>query len=128
MEDLVQCGICLERLLEPRMLPCQHTFCLSCLKSHALAKKLVQRSNTPNLVNTDNPSHIQCPQCFKMHTLKKDVESLPTNVYIESLLKVLNQNSKFSLQASYNKPENRCVKCQIICNEHKLICQHCLQV
>lgn len=40
LEELLQCGICLERLSRPRMLPCQHTFCLNCLKSHLTAKNL----------------------------------------------------------------------------------------
>ncbi|CAF4806878.1 unnamed protein product [Pieris macdunnoughi] len=32
INDLVQCALCLELLNTPKMLPCQHTFCLACLK------------------------------------------------------------------------------------------------
>ncbi|KOB69371.1 Regucalcin [Operophtera brumata] len=33
--ELVQCALCLEVLHNPRMLPCQHTFCLACLSVYA---------------------------------------------------------------------------------------------
>ncbi|CAG9129847.1 unnamed protein product [Plutella xylostella] len=33
LNDLLECSVCLERLdTSSRVLPCQHTFCLKCLK------------------------------------------------------------------------------------------------
>jgi hypothetical protein len=39
MEELLECKLCSNRLQRPRMLSCQHTFCLSCLQA------LVQPTN-----------------------------------------------------------------------------------
>lgn len=33
LEDLVQCALCMDKLTDPKMLPCQHTFCLNCLQT-----------------------------------------------------------------------------------------------
>ena len=33
IEKLLECAICLERLKNPKMLPCQHTFCENCLQN-----------------------------------------------------------------------------------------------
>ena len=34
LENLLQCAICLDRFRLPKVLPCQHTFCLACLRSN----------------------------------------------------------------------------------------------
>lgn len=123
LEDLVQCPICLDKLKEPRMLPCQHTFCLSCLQSHLLAKHLVHNANS----NSDKL--LQCPVCQQRIKLENGLESLkalPSNRYIDSLLLVIERNSPSS--PSKGLPDSRCVKCQILCDQHRQICQHCLQV
>ena len=42
--DVVSCGYCMEGegyLLDPKLLPCQHVFCVNCLKDHCLDKKNV---------------------------------------------------------------------------------------
>ena len=47
IEDLLECPICLERLDErSRVLPCQHTICLSCLG-----------------IIVESKGHLQCPEC-----------------------------------------------------------------
>ena len=32
MEELLECKVCNKRLQHPKMLSCQHTFCLACLQ------------------------------------------------------------------------------------------------
>ena len=50
----LECAVCLERLKEPKMLSCQHTYCRECLEE---------------LLNTDgrrrNVYEIKCPECRK---------------------------------------------------------------
>ncbi|XP_023932415.1 uncharacterized protein LOC112042305 [Lingula anatina] len=49
-DNLLTCNICLEEYEDPRVLPCNHTFCYGCISSHA------QISITPNLT-------FLCPNC-----------------------------------------------------------------
>ncbi|CAF0902361.1 unnamed protein product [Didymodactylos carnosus] len=47
----LECAICLQRLRDPRALPCQHVYCLDCLQSYG-------RKNLENRTQT-----IRCPIC-----------------------------------------------------------------
>jgi tripartite motif-containing protein 2/3 len=129
IEELVQCGICLEKLADPKMLPCQHTFCLNCLQSHLLAHKLLvkQQSLDSQSALSKKAAAIKCPVCQKKVELQKGVDSLndlPKNLYIESVLKLIDGNT------SPLTPKNdyRCVKCQIFSQQQGQCCQHCMQV
>ena len=33
MEEFLQCAVCLEVYNEPKLLPCQHSFCTRCLQA-----------------------------------------------------------------------------------------------
>ncbi|XP_046464567.1 RING finger protein nhl-1-like isoform X2 [Daphnia pulex] len=71
LEDLVRCAICLEQLIRPTMLPCQHTFCLACLKIYARKK----------------PTVIGCPTCRLEVTLPLEgISALPTNILLQAFL------------------------------------------
>lgn len=78
IEDLVICAICLERLSSPKMLSCQHTFCLSCLLSQL-----------------GDRDYIKCPTCSREQKLsnKSDINNLPSNLYMDSLLQLLKDNT-----------------------------------
>lgn len=107
------------------MLPCQHTFCLDCLRSKILAKHFVLNANA----NTDKWL-LQCPMCEQKVRLENGVDSLkalPTNRYIDSVLVLLEKSSPSSSPTKV-LVDSRCVKCQILCDQHRQICQHCLQV
>uniref|UniRef100_A0A0X3NUC1 RING finger protein nhl-1 n=1 Tax=Schistocephalus solidus TaxID=70667 RepID=A0A0X3NUC1_SCHSO len=41
IKNLLECSICRERFLQPKMLPCQHVFCGSCIA------RMAQRDNCP---------------------------------------------------------------------------------
>ena len=49
------CTICLDRLNEPKLLPCFHTYCKACLEG------LLRRS--------PEDKQITCPQCHSIHSL-----------------------------------------------------------
>lgn len=76
IEDLVQCNICLDRLSQPKMLACQHTFCLVCLLD----------------MFSNGTVNYHCPTCKKRFPAKNLAE-LPNNLYIDSLLKLVVSNS-----------------------------------
>ena len=52
---LLECSICLEQMVLPKILPCFHTFCLACLC------KIESKENK-----------LQCPECRKVHNLPND--------------------------------------------------------
>ncbi|XP_065668779.1 E3 ubiquitin-protein ligase SH3RF3 isoform X1 [Hydra vulgaris] len=79
IEDLLECPICLERLDErSRVLPCQHTICLSCLG-----------------IIVESKGHLQCPECRTSYA-NLSIEKLPRNVLLVRLLEGI-RNSKRSL-------------------------------
>ncbi|XP_045778195.1 E3 ubiquitin-protein ligase SH3RF1 isoform X2 [Maniola jurtina] len=68
LNDLLECSVCLERLdTSSRVLPCQHTFCLKCLK-----------------VIVESHKELRCPECRVLVEVK--VEELPPNVLLMRIL------------------------------------------
>ncbi len=45
VDEVLQCSICLETFKDPRMLPCQHTFCKACLESSTNGKRSGDTAN-----------------------------------------------------------------------------------
>lgn len=72
--DLVICGLCGYKFNTPKMLSCQHTFCLSCLKTDAQKK-------TP-------ASNYECPTC-KIKAPIANFSELPNNLHVDTLLEIL---------------------------------------
>ena len=71
---LLECPICLEKFKSPRMLPCQHSFCVEpCLKGIA---DLTRKS-------------VHCAICRKIHNLPQEgVSGIPKNLLLQDLLQV----------------------------------------
>nr|CAD7449629.1 unnamed protein product [Timema bartmani] len=117
--DLLECPVCNERFNRPKMLPCQHTFCVKCLRDQIT----YSRGRVNNV--------LQCPLCQLQVKLKirfveeleAALDSLPSNLYIDSLLAVLRNESP--QQQPVQEPEVRCSKCQTVCSAR--ICNHCKQ-
>ena len=75
MDDVAEyldCAICLEKLTDPRMLPCQHTFCLKCLAS------VLERHGTS----------MPCPSCRQVYAAPS-ADSLAPNRLVVQLLDTL---------------------------------------
>ena len=69
IQQRLTCPVCLDRYKVPKLLPCQHTFCLNpCLT---------------NLIDTSTRK-IKCPECRMLHSLPSTgrVESFPNNITI----------------------------------------------
>ncbi|KAL4216931.1 hypothetical protein ACF0H5_023391 [Mactra antiquata] len=72
----VECPICFEQFTSPKVLPCQHTFCLRCLESH-------HRSN-------GGGNRIRCPECRTEHQIPSNrISEFPTSVAIQRLIEAL---------------------------------------
>ena len=71
---LLQCQVCFEEFEEdgshvPRLLPCTHTLCHTCIG------QLIQRHK------------LECPECREKHEAKKEEKSFPQNKYILTQMK-----------------------------------------
>lgn len=68
LQELIECSVCLERMgPNSRVLPCQHTFCLSCLEAIARTR-----------------SELRCPECRSLVGIP--VHELPPNILLIRLL------------------------------------------
>ena len=73
VNELTECSICTEVFTDPRVLPCQHTFCLKCLVNYG--------KNRPP--GDDMP----CPLCRKEFTIPDDgFSGMQKNFIVEKLL------------------------------------------
>lgn len=107
-EDLVNCSVCFEPFDSvnsqklPKILPCQHVYCLECIK---------------NLKNISNDGKkVICPQCqFQVDNLKDPVD-LPTNRMVLSLL----EKDSFNYQGYASCPGCRQIRNLEVCFECSL--------
>ncbi|XP_060536983.1 RING finger protein nhl-1-like [Cylas formicarius] len=133
IEELVQCGICLDRLSHPRMLPCQHTFCLSCLQTHLAAKnlklkKLPVNDNELSIKKHINVRNVKCPVCQQVTDLPDGINNLgklPKNLYIDSLLRLLKDDGSLTTPACQ---DYSCANCQTLSKDVEQCCQHCMKL
>ncbi|XP_072942330.1 uncharacterized protein [Epargyreus clarus] len=126
IKDLIQCALCLEVLHNPKMLPCQHTFCLACIKVYI----------------ADEPI-IDCPICrtrIQIHS-SNYVDTLPSNLYIDTLLAMVGIDNASKPKSPETPPPTpstnfqsvdlfaagvRCSHCKTMCdNPDVTFCDHC---
>lgn len=88
--ELVVCGLCGWKLNTPKMLSCQHTFCLSCLKMDA-----TRQTSTPS----DALINYECPTCRAVAPVK-DFNELPNNLHVDTLLEILASKPSDGLHTS----------------------------
>eukprot|EP00741_Cyanophora_paradoxa_P019335 tig00000215_g18664.t1 len=74
LEELT-CPICLEFFVEPRLLPCSHTFCYGCMRG---------------LVRSQ---HVKCPTCRKVTLLQEEgIRCLPRNRALSNIVAKIRDN------------------------------------
>ncbi|XP_021377874.1 uncharacterized protein LOC110465978 [Mizuhopecten yessoensis] len=91
-EHLLECPICLERLRQPKSLPCLHSFCQEYLRTYItkeLSGKMASATSFP------------CPVCRRMtqtvnQTEAKDkwAEQFPTNAVVQDLIQLKERSSE----------------------------------
>ena len=113
MSDITNCPICFEVYQEngehiPRILPCHHTLCESCV------------------TNAIKENSIQCPECRVNYQMDNGVRTFPQNKYILGLITVKAREPKMS------QPEKPCEEhsnkeLSLYCNDfQKALCLKCL--
>ena len=75
LENDTECAICVSDIVDARVLPCVHTFCLKCIE------KWSQKENTGEKVS--------CPICREVFEIPEGgITALPKNCFVEKLLDV----------------------------------------
>ena len=97
LENDTECAICVADLVDARVLPCVHTFCLKCIE------KWSQKENTGEKVS--------CPICREVFEIPEGgITALPKNCFVEKLLDV----KKLSTTLSRGD-----VLCDICCDDEE---------
>jgi hypothetical protein len=115
--EIIHCSICDELFLDPRTLPCQHTFCLKCI-----ARLSIDQAKYDTMA---------CPLCGVENRLPENgVGNLPKNIFIRKLIMrkdVVDTSNKRALcdaccadqeeddgdEADINFAEEYCVECKL---------------
>ena len=80
---LPECSVCFEKLdVTSRVLPCQHTFCMRCLKQILDAR-----------------NELRCPECREQVPVRQ-VTELPTNILLVRILDGLKRPAAASMTRS----------------------------
>ena len=81
------CKICNKSMIDPRILPCSHSFCLRCLESS----------------NTSNNNCSSCPSCAIVFDMPQGgLMNLKKNEFIESLKNLRLSNANFRKKEDNN--------------------------
>ncbi|CAF0934937.1 unnamed protein product [Adineta steineri] len=75
IDRLISCAICLDYFVDPRLLPCSHTYCLGCIRKIACA----------------NSGQFECPMRDGTNIKTNHIDSLPMNRAVRDMVEVLSQ-------------------------------------
>lgn len=82
VDKLLECPVCLEQFKQPKMLKCQHSFCLEpCLKN--MAKSNLQAS-------ARNKYSVECAICRKKCSVD-DLNNIPDNLSLKNFIELRKQ-------------------------------------
>ena len=119
--DVTECPICTEMMVDPRVLPCIHTFCFKCLDQ-------LWKDKQPGV-------KVPCPMCRTEVVIPiEGVSSLPKNFFVEKLVgaQKLSESENVAVMCdvclanednvtSESVSEKFCIECQ----QH--MCKNCLK-
>ena len=95
----------MHQLLEPKMLPCQHTFCLKCI---IVAEE-----------------QIQCPLCLRKHLLTDNgAKGLPNNITIIALIEMNITSNEVAGPNAETKKSRKQEKLHVVSSHVKKYCQN----
>ena len=93
LNEILQCSICLGRFKQPKMLPCQHNFCMEpCLISLADYES----------------DEIQCPLCRKTFSISDEgIRGFANNLILDQLLDIYTplEPTKFDIYVKFSNGE-----------------------
>ena len=92
MERLVTCPVCMDPLMFPKTLICDHSFCKQCL-ADILGTRIKENDTlSPEKLWIDHA--IECPTCRKTHCGLKSISGLRTNQLITQVLDYYHKNKE----------------------------------
>eukprot|EP00105_Crassostrea_gigas_P041353 XP_019925501.1 PREDICTED: E3 ubiquitin-protein ligase TRIM56-like [Crassostrea gigas] len=116
-EDYLTCAICYELFIEPKSLPCLHTFCEGCIEI------LLEKSS--------NKTELNCPTCREKFPIpSQSVSSLKTNFIFKDIITKLSPSRKPSstrlcsfciLHSKEVEATHKCLTCL------DLLCSFCVR-
>lgn len=120
LEEDLTCAVCYSLFSDPRVLPCSHTFCKTCLDT------LLQVSSNYNIWRPLRQP-LKCPNCRNVAELPPTgTEALPCNVSLKAIIEKYQRNGHPrgpSCEEHQQQPLNMyCVQ------DRQLICGLCLTV
>ncbi|XP_040901582.1 tripartite motif-containing protein 59 [Toxotes jaculatrix] len=120
LEEDLTCSVCYSLFSDPRVLPCSHTFCKTCLDN------LLQVSTNYSIWRPLRLP-LKCPNCRSVMELPPaGVDALPTNVSLRAIIEKYQRDSvprPPSCQEHHRQPLNMyCIQ------DRQLICGLCLTV
>eukprot|EP00058_Branchiostoma_floridae_P022504 XP_002607994.1 hypothetical protein BRAFLDRAFT_213589 [Branchiostoma floridae] len=125
-DEFLVCQVCLEDFKQPKMLPCLHTFCQSCLEK---------------LLATEPVGKLDCPTCRQDVPLPQNgVQGLKSNFLVGKLRDILQQQPQQQPREASEAEEDGVLcavetsKCEdhqelnkFYCDTcHRVICLHCV--
>ena len=82
VKELVFCKLCSQFFEDPRVLPCQHTFCLRCLQ----AQFQTAHASTRTRLNS-----LRCPLCYSTAAIPlRGINQFPTDQKVEKIKELVN--------------------------------------
>nr|XP_055051733.1 tripartite motif-containing protein 59 isoform X1 [Misgurnus anguillicaudatus] len=120
LEEDLTCSVCYGLFSDPRVLPCSHTFCKSCLDS-------VLQVSVNFSIWRPLRLPLKCPNCRSVAELPTDgVDALPVNVCLRAIVEKYQRDGR---PRSPLCPEHPHQPLNVYCvQDRKLICGFCLTV
>ncbi|XP_076002005.1 tripartite motif-containing protein 59 [Genypterus blacodes] len=120
LEEDLTCSVCYSLFSDPRVLPCSHTFCKTCLDN-------VLHVSTNYSIWRPLRLPLKCPNCRSVAELPPTgVEALPSNVSLRAIIEKYQRDSEPrapSCQEHHRQPLNMyCIQ------DRQLICGLCLTI
>lgn len=100
LEEDLTCSVCYSLFSDPRVLPCSHTFCKTCLDN------LLQVSTNYSIWRPHRLP-LKCPNCRSVVELPPmGVDALPTNVSLRAIIEKVGENRSETLPFHYRPLSN----------------------
>lgn len=110
-EDYLKCGICLDQYESPRLLPCGHTFCLSCLSDH-----INHQSNNRGFNCPIDKKHIAIPWEFRRRNKNEWADAFPVDTFtcgMQDVVKTHENGATFCTQHPDKVLGYYCFTCEV---------------
>jgi len=115
--SIAECFVCCETFIDPRQMPCSHTYCFKCIG-------VFSRDRLPG-------DEVPCPLCRTNFTIPDDgIGSLPKNYFVQQLIDIASPTSTrcqgCSVDGSEQSNDKLAIKFCVECSEG--LCESCVDI